>query len=99
MRPLRKITAEEENYRTVEFAPGMFTSKKDPVKPEPEGTIVLIPFRITEYHPDCDGSLMAKLEAIDKDGEGTGWEPDCIGLYPECELVVTADELRELFSS
>ena len=54
-------------------------------------------FRITEYHPDCDGSLMAKMEQIDKDGETSGWNVDSIGLYPESELVVTAEEWRGFF--
>jgi hypothetical protein len=99
MRTVRNITAEEENYRVVEFMPGMLTSKKDPVKPEPEGTIVLMAFRITGYDQDCDGSLMARMERIDKDGETTGWEPHSIGLYEDCDLVVTAEEWCGMFSA
>ena len=98
MRPVRKITKEEENYRTVEFAPGMFTSKKDPVEPEPIGTIVLMAFRITGYRPDCDGSLMAEVAHIDRDGDETGWTENSIGLYPDADLVVTADEWAAMFS-
>ena len=100
MRPVREITSEEENYRTVELIPGnpnMLTSKKDPVEPEPVGTIVLMAFRITGYDPDCDGSLMAKLEHIDKDGETTGWTPSQLGLYPSTDLVVTAEEWKAMF--
>lgn len=96
MRPVREITAEEENFRFQQI--GRFeVIKRDPVKPEPEGTIVLMAFRVTGYSPDCDGSLMAKLEHIGKDGEATGWEPDSIGLYPDCEVVCTLDEFRAMF--
>ena len=66
-------------------------------EPEPVGTILLIPFRITGYHKDCDGSDMAKLEAIDSSGDATGWTQDCIGLYPNSELVTTLEELKSLF--
>lgn len=97
MRPVREITSEMENLRSVEFAPGMETLKRDPVEPEPVGTIVLMAFRITGYKQDCDGSLMATVAHIDKDGEESGWEQDCIGLTPHSDLVVTADELRQLF--
>jgi hypothetical protein len=102
MRPVRKITAEEENYRTEPLASGpnvrAFITKRDPVEPEPIGTIVLTAFRVVGYDPDCDGSLMARLEHIDKDGEPTGWEQNAVGLYPDTELVVTAEELRSLFA-
>lgn len=100
LRPVREITAEEENFRTVPFfkAPGIdaHTSRRDPVEPESVGTIILMAFRVTGYDPDCDGSLMARLEAIDKDGEPGGWEPNCIGLYPHSELVVEGN-LSELW--
>ena len=45
MRPVREITAEEENYRTVELIPGnprFLISRKDPIEPEPIGTIILM---------------------------------------------------------
>ena len=100
MRAVREVTSEEEHFRIEPLIPGstrFSTIRRDPVKPEPEGTIVLMAFRVTGYDPDCDGSLMARLERIDKDGERTGWEPNAIGLYPSADLVVTADELRRLF--
>jgi len=96
MRPTRSVTAEEENFR-LEPIPGVPNArmiKRDPVKPEPEGTIVLVPFRVTGYDPDCDGSLMARMEGIDLDGKTTGWEVDSVGLGG-C-LVVTPEELRSL---
>jgi hypothetical protein len=100
MRPVKEITAAEENFRT-EPVPGTAFDviKRDPVKPEPEGTIILVPFRITGYDQDCDGSLMARLEAIDKDGEATGYTTNCHGLYPSTDLVVTPEELKALFGA
>ncbi len=99
MRPVRNISA-EDNARMVSIPGTPFdTIKRDSVEPEPVGTIVLMAFRITGYDPDCDRSLMARLENIDKDGEETGWESSAIGLYSESELVVTADEWRGMFES
>lgn len=63
MRPANKITAESENFRLE----GGFI-KRDPVEPEPVGTIVLKVFRVTGYDSDCDGSLMARMENIDSQG-------------------------------
>jgi hypothetical protein len=97
MRPVREITAEEENYRAVPMGP-FDVVRRDPVEPEPVGTIVLTAFRIVGYDPDCDGSLMARLEQIDKDGKSTGWRQDAVPLYPDTELVVTLDELKALFA-
>lgn len=100
MRPVREITAEMEHRRTVELIPGeprFLTSKCDPVEPEPVGTIIVTAFRVTGYDPDCDGSLMARLEHIDKDGSATGWEQDSIPIYPDGDLVVTAEEWRSMF--
>ena len=95
---MREITGAEENRRTVPFiGTNFFTSKCDGVEPEPIGTIVLMAFRITGYDPDCDGSLMARIENIDKDGEDTGFETTCHGLYPDVDLVVTLDEWRNMF--
>lgn len=96
MRPVREITAEEEQFHMEPL--GAFTvPRRNPVEPEPVNTIVLKAFRVTGYHPDCDGSLMAKLEAIDQEGRATGWEPTNVGLDHTTTLVVTADELEVLF--
>jgi hypothetical protein len=73
--------------------------RRDPVEPEPVGTIVLMAFRVTGYDKDCDGSLMARLEHIDRDGRTSGWEPTHIGLYPCTDLVVTAEEWRGMFDA
>ena len=97
MRPVRKITEEEENFRLESVTDKIKFVKRDPVEPEPVGTIIITAFRITGYDPDCDGSLMARLQQIDKEGIGTGWEVDRIGLYPDTELVVTPEELPKLW--
>ena len=96
MRPVRTITDEEDNCRIVRKGP-FETLKRDSVEPEPIGTIVLMAFKVTGYDPDCDGSLMARLVHIDKNGEETGWEENAIGLYSHSDLVVTPEELLALF--
>lgn len=96
MRPVSDISC-DENPR-IELRFGFEVLKCDPREPEPVGTIVLMAFRITGYRPDCDGSLMAFLEHVDKNGETTGWEEDAVGVTPNDSLVVTPDELRSLFS-
>jgi hypothetical protein len=50
----------------------------------------------TGYSPDCDGSLIARLKQVDEHGEGTGWEPDDIGLYPITDVVLESP--AELFA-
>jgi hypothetical protein len=96
MRPVREITAEEEDFRLERNGP-FRVIRRNPVEPEPIGTIVLCAFRIAGYDRDRDGSLMARMEAIDQDGETTGWAPDCIGLHPDTELVITQEEWRAMF--
>lgn len=91
MRKVREITAEAENFRVERHV-----IKRDPVEPEPVGTIVLLAFRVVGYDPDCDGSLMARLVNIDEQGDTTGWRPNGIGLYPDTALVTTAEEWRQL---
>ena len=102
MRHPREITAEEENYRLEEFVPGhpeMKMVKRDPVKPEPTGTYVLMAFRIDGYDPDCDGALMWRGPHVhfDDPDETTGWTVSHLGLYRGSNIIVTADELRELY--
>ncbi|QDV86907.1 hypothetical protein [Planctomycetes bacterium TBK1r] len=102
MRPAREITDAEDNWRTVpliEGDPRFVTSRRDFVDPEPVGSIVLIPFRVTGYDRDCDGSAMARLEAIDKDGGATGWTESHIGLFPDSTLVTSPGELLQLFEN
>lgn len=92
IRRVPEITAEQENRRTVPFAGGpgfrMVTSQCDPVESVPVGTYVTMVFRVTGYDQDCDGSLMARLEAVDAEGRATGWEESAIGLYPGSAWVV-----------
>jgi len=94
MRPVREITVEEENFR-VESS----IIKRNPVEPEPVGTIVLMAFRVTGYDQDFDGSLMARIEQLDNDGNTTGWELKNIGLYPTTDLVVTLEEFKAMFAA
>jgi hypothetical protein len=99
MRPVREIGATEENFHVVGIAQGVRFGviRRDPVEVEPVGAIVLMAFRVAGYEPDLDGSMMARLEAIDKDGEATGWTPKRIGLCHDVGLVVTAEELKAMF--
>lgn len=104
MRPVREITAEEENFRlenVPELLPANITTiRRDPVEPESVGTIVLLAFRVTGYDKDCDGSLMARLAQIDfTELEETGWETGRHGLYPSTEIVVSEDELKSLYKN
>lgn len=99
MRPVREITPEEENFREAPICPGMVTFKRDPVEPEPIGTLVLMAFRITGYDQDCDGSLLPRLEQISEDGSATGWDPRGVGINPSSDIVVTYDEWKDMFST
>ena len=104
MRLVREVTDEEENFRlespdsTSPDRSSIRISRRDPVEPEPVGTIVLLAFRVTGYDPDCDGSLMVRLENISIDGNNdtTGWCPAQLGLNPTTGIVVTQGELRSL---
>jgi hypothetical protein len=102
MKPVPKITAEEENFRIEEkYSTPRFTvqvPRRDSVEPVPVGTLILTAFRVTGYDPDCDGSLMARLEHVDKHGRATGWRTKHVGLYPDVDLVLDGeDELLALF--
>jgi hypothetical protein len=98
MRPVREITAEEENFRTEEVRPGINVIRRDSIEPEPVGTIVLMAFKVTGYDRDCDGSLMARVAKINKNGQTTGWTENAIGFYPESDLVIeNLEELQKLF--
>lgn len=98
LKPVPEITAEQENFRTVPV-PGMraITVRRDPVEPVPVGTYVVKVFRVTGYDPDCDGSLMARLANVDRNGDETGWEAKHLGLYPDAAL--TVDNPGELWPS
>lgn len=88
--PIPEITAEAENFR-LEPLPDMPNIKfvrRDPVEPVPVGTYIARVFRVTGYDPDCDGSLMVRMQSVDFDGEPTGWEVDSLGLYPDSSVVL-----------
>ena len=102
MRPVREISAEEEQFRLEPFFKDvnhdMSIIRRNPVEPEPIGTIIIMAFKVIGYDQDCDGSLMARLSHINRKGDGTGWEPNQIGLYPTSDLVVSAEEFHSLFN-
>jgi hypothetical protein len=93
---LPEVTAEQENYRSVDLMTGkpatattrFVTSKRDGVEPVPVGTYVAMVFEVVGYDPDCDGSLMARLRHCDRHGESTGWEPTHLGLYTDTDVVL-----------
>lgn len=113
MRRIREITAEEENFRVEPSQDHVFNLiRRDPVEPEPVGTILLMPVRIVGYDPDCDGSLMARLESLTLDEDPGDIDPEYLsadlrqarlygldtnrGLYPSSALVVTWEEVQKL---
>lgn len=88
---------DKDGFR-IENLNGMNVTRRDPIKPEPEGTLVIMAFRVTGYDPDCDGSLMARYEQIhfDNPNKTTGWAPRRLGLSPDTEIVVTKEDLEKL---
>jgi hypothetical protein len=99
MRSAREVTSEEEMFRVEEVSPEMYVTRRNFIEPESVGTIILRPFRIVGYTRDCDGSAMAMLEAIDFNGDATGWESNSIGVYSDTTLVCSLDELKEMFKN
>lgn len=95
MRPVKDVS-KVDNDR-IETRGGFAVIKGDPIGPEPVGTIVMLPFRVTGYDSDCDRSLMARLEGIDADGNATGWNVSRVGIANG--VVVTLDELKALGES
>jgi len=97
IRPIREITAQEENFRLEPAGENVKVIKRDPVEPVPVGSLVVMLFQVTGYDPDCDGSLMARLARVDNEGEFSGLELNCIGLTPDSTLVVdTPEELWQI---
>lgn len=93
-----KDVDEKENFRLVPVkGTNIVNPKREFIEPEPVGTIVLLPFRITGYERDCDGSAMAKLENIfvhDDKLCTTGWNQSCVGI--KGDLIVTDEEYLEM---
>ena len=90
--------SDEENVRLESWdIPGVDARilKRDPVEPEPVGTIILYPLRIVGYDQDCDGSLMARLDFVENSDNKNPLVTH-VGLYPNSALVVTEDELKSL---
>ena len=98
MRPVRDVS-KEENYRVQVIGPGMTETVREPVEPEPVGSLVLLPFRVVGYDTQRDGTCMARLEHINTDGSAAGGEAGGIALRPTSALVVAEEELPGLFAS
>lgn len=96
MRPLKDVS-KEENFRPQVIGPGMVTTMRTPTEPEPVGSIVLVPFRITGYEIDGNGNCKARLEHVNADGETNDWQPEPRRLQSSDALVVEQGELQELF--
>ncbi len=96
MRPVRNVS-KEENYRVQVIGPGMTETVREPVEPEPVGSLVVVPFRIAGYEAQPDGSCRARLEHINTDGSAVGGEASGIALRPTSALVVSEEELPNLF--
>ncbi len=96
MRPVRDVS-KEENYRVQVIGPGMTETVREPVEPEPGGTLVLLPFRIAGYDTQSDGTCTARLEHINMDGSATGGGASGIVLRPTSALVVAEGEMPKLF--
>lgn len=78
MRAVREVSAEEEKFRTERIG-GFDVIRRDPVEPEPVGTIILVPMRVVGYDRDCDGSLMARWEQLGLDElEDTEIDPEIL---------------------
>lgn len=94
LRPVTEVTAEMENFRLEPRGQNVSIVKRDMVKPEPEGTIVLLAFCILRYEQDADGSALARLGQITSEGRSTGLDIAGIGLYPDSAWVL--DNLNDL---
>ncbi len=98
MRPVRDVS-KEENYRVQVIGPGMTETVREPVEPEPAGTLVLLPFRVVGYDTQGDGTCTARMEHINTDGSTTGGQANGIPLRPTSALVVAEAEISGLFET
>ena len=61
------------------------------LKPPVDSYVAMV-FRVTGYDPDSgetpETATMARLEHVDLDGETTGWETNCVGLYDTTDRVL-----------
>jgi hypothetical protein len=89
---IHRMPEPDDGARVVPWVEGAgfqaMTVKRDFVEPVPVGTYVAMVFRVAGYDQDCDGSAMARFEAVDRHGEPTGWEPGNLGLYADTDVVL-----------
>ena len=97
---IHKLPEVEDHARIVPLLGTPFeTIRRDSIEPVPIGTLIAMIFRVTGYDQDCDGSLMARMEQVDQDGETTGWDVSSIGLYPGSDVILdTAGDLHNLIA-
>lgn len=92
---IHRLPEPDDNRRSVPLMPYIdpagarfVISRRDPVKKVPEGTYVAMMFRVTGFDQDCDGSLMVRLECVDRYGEITGFKATHLGLYEHVNVVL-----------
>lgn len=84
----RYVEPEIETYTVP--VPGMRAAvvKHNYVPSPPVGTYVAMVFRVAGHDRDADGSAMMRLACVNRDGSETGWAPNCIGAYPDTDVIV-----------
>lgn len=92
---MKPLPEPDDGFRLEPWLPGAVVVKRDFVGPIPVGSYIACVFKVTGYDQDCDGSAMARLEQVNRAGEGTGVTQDCVGLYANCDVVLDSPE--ELF--
>ena len=97
-RPVRDVS-QEEHSRVPVMGPGMPETVREPVEPEPAGTLLLLPFRVVGYDTQGDGTCTARLEHINTAGSTTGGQANGIALRPPSARVVAAAEIAGLFET
>jgi hypothetical protein len=78
----RAISAQEENFRLEPAGGGIGFVRRDPIEPEPVGTIILVPMRIIGYDQDFDGGLLARFEQLSLDELDEDIDEEYKGLPP-----------------
>lgn len=90
-RPGRRPRTDRESAPQGGPMPAQSAQEIEVLKP-PIGSYVVQVFRIDGYDPDVgetpETATMARLAAVDANGEATGWEPNCVGLYDTTARVI-----------
>lgn len=70
--------------------------RRDFVPPVPEGSYVVMVFRVTGYDPDSDGAALARVARVGLDGQPTGWEESGVDVGLGHEDILTVDHPSDL---